>query len=820
MAIEEKTEKSGKLQRVSKISKYLENAKEIKKWMDERGRTKPPIATSMDKEEKSLFKALHNIRQSVIKKYRAMTEEERAKYREKYSEIDEILRIIEEIDRNNVPAPLAHAREIKKWMNERGRKKLPSAMAEDEEEKRLGVALNNIKQRVIKPYQAMTKEERAKYRKKHPEIEEMLKIVDEKDEKKELAYLRNARAIKEWMEERETTKTPAESSKDEEEKRLGVALNHIKQKIIKPYKKMTEEEKVKYRAKHPEIDEILEIVEGIDNNKVPTPLANARAIKKWMEDNKTTKPPAASSKDEEEKRLALALSTIRQLVIKPYKEMKEEERERYRQEHPEIDEIQEIVERIGRNNVPAPLANARAIKQWMEEKETTKPPSQYSKDEEEKRLGRALINIRSNIVKLYKGMPEEKKAKYRAKHPEIDEVLEIVERIDNEKESTVLVSLINARLIKSWMEERKTTKPPSASSKDEEEKRLGQALNNIKQRIVESYKAMTETQRMKYIEKHPEIDEILEIIERIGRKNVPAHLANARTIKKWMEERETTKPPSTSSKDEEEKRLGQALSNIRRNIMKQYKTMTKEERAEYKKEHPEIDEIQGIVEEIDKNNVPISLANAREIRKWMEERKTTKPPALSSKEEEKRLGQQLSNIRRRIIKSYKEMPEEKRWEYREEHPEIDEIVEIVEEIDRNNVHPYLANARDIIQWMEKNNTSIPPRAQNKKKTVPEEEAKREERLVSIRSKVIKPYLAMTEEERAKYRMKHPEIDEILLIISEIDAKRGKKTEELDSLVEEARKRMEMLKQAKELEAMYEEQLGKTKAGKIGVDINE
>ena len=37
----------------------------------------------------------------------------------------------------------------------------------------------------------------------------------------------------------------------------------------------------------------------------------------------------------------------------------------------------------------------------MEEKETTKPPTANSKDEQEVTLGRALGNIRSSLIKPY-----------------------------------------------------------------------------------------------------------------------------------------------------------------------------------------------------------------------------------------------------------------------------------------------------------------------------------------------------------------------------------------------------------------------------------
>jgi len=456
-----------------------------------------------------------------------------------------------------------------------------------------------------------------------------------------------------------------------------------------------------------------------------------------------------------------------------------------------------------KNKVPAPLANAREIKQWMKERKTTKPPvvSSKYKYKEENRLGVALNYIRQRIIKPYKAMTEEEKNKYREEHPEIDEILEIVEEIDKNKEP---VYLRNARATKKWMEERDGTKRPSNTAKDEEERKLGVAFNYIRNFVVKPYKEMSEEKRAKYREEHPEIGEILKIVEKIEEKEEPTYLRKAREIKQWMEEKKTTKPPTRHSKDREEKRLGEGLSHIRQIIIKPYKTMTEEERAEYRKEHPETDEILGIIEKIDRNNVPTYLANARTIRKWMEERGTTKTPSSHSKDkEEKSLGLALSTIRHLVIKPYQEMTEEERAEYREEHPEIDEILEIVGGIDNNKVPTSLANARKIKKWMEERETTKPPSASSKD----EEEKRLALALSTIRHLVIKPYQAMTEEERARYREKHPEIDEILLIISEIDEKRGKKAEELDTLVEEARKRMEMLKQAKELEVIYEMNLG-------------
>ena len=56
---------------------------------------------------------------------------------------------------------------------------------------------------------------------------------------------------------------------DEEEQRLGSALKNIRSHLTKPYIELeTEEEKEEYRKEHPELDDVMEIIEWIDENNV------------------------------------------------------------------------------------------------------------------------------------------------------------------------------------------------------------------------------------------------------------------------------------------------------------------------------------------------------------------------------------------------------------------------------------------------------------------------------------------------------------------------------------------------------------------------
>ena len=76
-------------------------------------------------------------------------------------------------------------------------------------------------------------------------------------------------------------------------------------------------------------------------------LTNARAIKAWIEQSGGTKPPSARAKDKEEKRLGIALRNIRQVLIKPYMSLEtEEEKEKFREEHPEIEEVLDIISEL------------------------------------------------------------------------------------------------------------------------------------------------------------------------------------------------------------------------------------------------------------------------------------------------------------------------------------------------------------------------------------------------------------------------------------------------------------------------------------------
>lgn len=127
-----------------------------------------------------------------------------------------------------------------------------------------------------------------------------------------------------------------------------------------------------------------------------------------------------------------------------------------------------------------------------------------------------------------------------------------------------------------------------------------------------------------------ETKKFLELLEEVqGIIGHNEHLVNARNIKKWMEERETTKPPAISSSDYNEKRLGIALSNIRQKLIKPYMILqTEEERNEYREKHPELDGVLSIISELDvqcgnkkQRELAILISQDSEKRKILQEAK-------------------------------------------------------------------------------------------------------------------------------------------------------------------------------------------------------
>ena len=460
------------------------------------------------------------------------------------------------------------------------------------------------------------------------------------------------------------------------------------------------------------------------------------------------------------------------------------------------------------------LKNAEAILEWIKMQEKPKLPSPDSKNEEEKKLFNAWNSMRSHLINPYKKKTtEEERENFREEHPEIDDVLKIIKEID----ISTSTQYLNAQRILEWIKRQETPRIPSPNSKNEEEKKLGNAWVGIGKRLINPYKKKTTAEeREKFREEHPEIDAILEIIKEIKISTSTQYL-NAQAIQEWIKRQEKPKLPSKESKNKEERTLGNALVGIGKRLINPYKKKTTaEEQEKFREEHPEIDAVLEIIKEI-KISTATYYLNAQRILEWIKRQETPRLPSeYSQNEEEKKLGNVWASMRSNLINPYKKKTtEEEREQFKEEHPEIDAVLEIIKEIKISTSAKYL-NAQRILEWIKRQEKPRIPSQHSKN----EEEKKLGVDLGSVRGLIRRYRKKTTEEEREQFREEYPEIDAVLEIVSDIDIKYGtKKQKELAELIKRDLEKRRELDEARKLEEQYEQLVADTKDKKNGVDFN-
>ena len=156
----------------------------------------------------------------------------------------------------------------------------------------------------------------------------------------------------------------------------------------------------------------------------------------------------------------------------------------------------------------------------------------------------------------------------------LKDFVEFEEEVDNNITRNTLLK--NALKIEKWCKEKYGEKEiyerrlPSSIVENEEEKKLGKALNSLRTKMRQY-----DGQEIADI-KNEENRQILEIINRLDREyGLGKLLKNALKIEKWCKEKYGEKEiyerrlPNSNSNNEEEKKLGNALGKLRRK-MKQY----------------------------------------------------------------------------------------------------------------------------------------------------------------------------------------------------------------------------------------------------------
>ena len=314
------------------------------------------------------------------------------------------------------------------------------------------------------------------------------------------------------------------------------------------------------------------------------------------------------------------------------------------------------------------LIRAKEILKWMEMQDRIDSPSMDSNDDRERLLAKNLIEIKLFLIKPYEIKKENKEENH------YEEIKKIVNEIEKYKDITDINS---AKSILMWMKETNAKGLPNINSEDEQEKMLAKKLMRLTK-----YMNITENK-----DSHTYI-EINKILREIYNYKLPVRLEQANQILIWV--KENNRMPSATSKDKNERKLGQNLGNIKIFLIKPYEELkTEEEKKEYKKRHPEFDEVKKILNEIEKikNNgdLPKKLQQAINIKNWMIENNTLRTPnkhSLNKRESE--LGKQLDNIKYWLLSPYERLKtEEEKNEYKRKHPEIEDVKKIIDEIYSN-----------------------------------------------------------------------------------------------------------------------------------------
>lgn len=577
-------------------------------------------------------------------------------------------------------------------------------------------------------------------------------------------------------------------------------------------------------------------------------------IKQWMEKFGDGQPPRFKNATGEERRVGFLLRNMQKAILFPYLKLNTiAEKEKYKKENPEVIDLLEVFkiddhyEKIKQESLY--LKNAKEIKEWLEKNGRIKPPTQWSDDLEEAKLGRKLNRICSCLIKPYfSSSDENEKSKFKNQYPELEEVMMVLYKTlknGTSKSQIILSQLIEnelkeyfqknnednqdsslknffkgneldkkldiseksekkprnyleeAKNIQLWIDDSGKFKLPNKDSKNLDERKAARNLTAIKKILISPYLELTSDEARKdYEESYPDIKEIIKMVENMERNNICAILEDSKRIKSWMEKNEKTRIPNQFSRDKEESEFGSMFRWTKRFLSNYFANKTEEEKNMYKEKYPEIKEIIQIISWIEQNNSYAYLKNAREIQEWINNSEEKKLPRKNSEnEKERKFAKLLSYIRRYLINPYLDLEtEEEKHEYEIVHFEIKEIMEMpyIKEMLRNNKHKeepkYLKNAREIKLWVEASDSQKAPRTSS----YDEKERKLAQAYNNIKQYCIKPYLSLkNDDEKVEYLKTHPELKEILEIVYEIDRNRkGWRTIELANYIDIELKKMD------------------------------
>ncbi len=462
------------------------------------------------------------------------------------------------------------------------------------------------------------------------ETKRFLELFAEANEIQSSNIIQECRKLQNWRIKNTTLKLPRKTSKDNEEKECANIYIKLKEKLSQEYYILeNESEKELYIQDNPHMEEILAVITDIDSNNIPSILTNIRKIQNWVSINNVI--PRNNSLNNIERNLANSLSHIRGVLKKEFYILENEESKKtYLHKNPYMKEVVEVIAELENNYLHPRLADAREIEAWMISNNTNIPPSQSKNvSQEEKDLSKKY-NILMTKRNQYDNLnSQEKKDNYLRSNPYMRELLEITDRIKEKlpkaKDPAVLRytpkiprTLKNAQKIENWMKDNKTTKPPSESSHEKEEKKLAKSLDTIKTKIKNEYTNLDPEKKEAYLINNPHMSTVLKIVTNINENNIKTTLRNARNIETWMLENKTTKTPSKNSKDPLEKQLGSQLGSIRKVIKKNISNSESPEAlSQYLEKNPHMPEVIQII-----NNIDSKFENLKALTQTFEDKKS------------------------------------------------------------------------------------------------------------------------------------------------------------------------------------------------------
>lgn len=436
-------------------------------------------------------------------------------------------------------------------------------------------------------------------------LEEVNMLVDEN------RYVRFAEEIYEWVMTHKKFPTTSQNA-TKEERDLNAKYFRLKYRYIDKYLALeTEEERQAFKKENPKIEEVISLIKEAIKFDIPAQLKNAISILDWMKAHRYPVTPKARSADLVEASLGNAYSNMKSFV-KSYISLGTDAKKRqYERKFPEIFEVMAKLDEIKKINTPVQIVRAIKIREWIESQ--PKPRKPVVTKPEEYSMAKQFNTLKTYYVTRYKGLrTEEEKENFREKYPFILGLTEIINDIDAITSKSI--ALQNAEDIKAWMIENKATKRPSTISENSREAQLGEAYHSIDRRIKEYTSITDEKKKKEYEDGHPEIFEIIEIMDWIENHTISESLINARKIRDWMERPEHQRFPKRqltregkfkkgyyeSFEMQTEHALRVSLNNLRSGSIKKFLSIsTPKERDKYISEHKDVIEILAIINDLD-----------------------------------------------------------------------------------------------------------------------------------------------------------------------------------------------------------------------------